>query len=214
MKNSIKSKLLNIILRSFMTGIAIGIGATAFLSCESKISGAFLFGTGLFIILNFGFYLYTGKVGYIVEKKPSYIAEVALIWLGNFAGTFVFAFLILCTRTSSMAQKAAAMCAVKSADTPLSLLVLSFFCGILMFIAADGFKTIENPVGKVLAIFLPVMAFILSGFEHSIADMFYFSVSRTWTAHNFFCLIIMTIGNAFGGMLVPLVKKGFLQNSN
>lgn len=91
MKNSIKSKLLNIILRSFMTGIAIGIGATAFLSCESKIAGAFLFGTGLFIILNFGFYLYTGKVGYIVEKKPSYIAEVALIWLGNFAGTFVFA---------------------------------------------------------------------------------------------------------------------------
>ena len=63
MKNSIKSKLLNIILRSFMTGIAIGIGATAFLSCESKIAGAFLFGTGLFIILNFGFYLYTGKVG-------------------------------------------------------------------------------------------------------------------------------------------------------
>lgn len=96
-----------------MTGIAIGIGATAFLSCESKIAGAFLFGTGLFIILNFGFYLYTGKVGYIVEKKPSYIAEVALIWLGNFAGTFVFASLILCTRASSIAQKAAAMCAVK-----------------------------------------------------------------------------------------------------
>ena len=214
MKNSIKSKLLNIILRSFMTGIAIGIGATAFLSCESKIAGAFLFGTGLFIILNFGFYLYTGKVGYIVEKKPSYIAEVALIWIGNFAGTFVFAFLILCTRASSIAQKAAAMCAVKSADTPLSLLVLSFFCGILMFIAADGFKTIENPVGKVLAIFLPVMAFILSGFEHSIADMFYFSLSRTWTAHSFLCLIIMTLGNAFGGMLVPLVKKGFLQNTN
>ena len=202
MKNSIKSKLLNIILRSFMTGSAIGIGATAFLSCESKIAGAFLFGTGLFIILNFGFYLYTGKVGYIVEKKPSYIAEVALIWLGNFAGTFVFAFLILCTRASSIAQKAAAMCAVKSADTPLSLLVLSFFCGILMFIAADGFKTIENPVGKVLAIFLPVMAFILSGFEHSIADMFYLHMSCT-DILNYHVLIPTTLGNLLGCNIIP-----------
>lgn len=214
MENSIKSKLANIILRSFMTGIAIGIGATAFLSCESKTAGAFLFGTGLFIILNFGFYLYTGKVGYIVEKKPSYIAEVALIWLGNFAGTFVFAALILCTRSASIAQKAAAMCAVKTSDTLLSLLVLSFFCGILMFIAADGFKEIENPVGKMLAVFLPVMAFILSGFEHSIADMFYFSVSRSWTARSFLCLLVMTAGNALGGMLVPLARKGFLRSSD
>lgn len=214
MENSIKSKLANIILRSFMTGIAIGIGATAFLSCESKTAGAFLFGTGLFIILNFGFYLYTGKVGYIVEKKPSYIAEVALIWLGNFAGTFVFAALILCTRSAAIAQKAAAMCAVKTSDTLLSLLVLSFFCGILMFIAADGFKKIENPVGKMLAVFLPVMAFILSGFEHSIADMFYFSVSRSWTARSFLCLLVMTAGNALGGMLVPLARKGFLRSSD
>ncbi len=214
MENSIKSKLANIILRSFMTGIAIGIGATAFLSCESKTAGAFLFGTGLFIILNFGFYLYTGKVGYIVEKKPSYIAEVALIWLGNFAGTFVFAALILCTRSAAIAQKAAAMCAVKTSDTLLSLLVLSFFCGILMFIAADGFKEIENPVGKMLAVFLPVMAFILSGFEHSIADMFYFSVSRSWTARSFLCLLVMTAGNALGGMLVPLARKGFLRSSD
>lgn len=214
MENSIKSKLANIILRSFMTGIAIGIGATAFLSCESKTAGAFLFGTGLFIILNFGFYLYTGKVGYIVERKPSYIAEVALIWLGNFAGTFVFAALILCTRSAAIAQKAAAMCAVKTSDTLLSLLVLSFFCGILMFIAADGFKEIENPVGKMLAVFLPVMAFILSGFEHSIADMFYFSVSRSWTARSFLCLLVMTAGNALGGMLVPLARKGFLDSSD
>lgn len=214
MENSIKSKLANIILRSFMTGIAIGIGATAFLSCESKTAGAFLFGTGLFIILNFGFYLYTGKVGYIVEKKPSYIAEVALIWLGNFAGTFVFAALILCTRSAAIVQKAAAMCAVKTSDTLLSLLVLSFFCGILMFIAADGFKEIENPVGKMLAVFLPVMAFILSGFEHSIADMFYFSVSRSWTARSFLCLLVMTAGNALGGMLVPLARKGFLRSSD
>ena len=82
--------IMNIFIRAFLTGLAIGVGGTVFLSAENKVAGAFLFGTGLFTILTFGFYLYTGKVGYIVENKPKYIGEVALIWLGNFAGTFVF----------------------------------------------------------------------------------------------------------------------------
>lgn len=208
-----KSKqFLNVLLRSFMTGVAIALGGTVFLSCENKIVGAFLFGTGLFVILNFGFYLYTGKVGYIVEKKISYAGEVALIWLGNFLGTFFSAILILHTRISSIAEKAKILCDTKSADGILSILILSFFCGMLMFIAADGFKSIENPLGKIAAIFLPVVVFILSGFEHCVANMFYFSLARAWNLHNFFYLLLMTLGNALGGIFIPLAKKGFVQN--
>ncbi len=192
-----------------MTGIAIGIGATSYLSSENKIFGAFLFSTGLFVILNFGFYLYTGKVGYIVEKKKSYVAEVALIWLGNFLGTFVFAMLILQTRVANISEKALIFCTIKANDTNLSLFILAIFCGLLMFVAADGFKTIENPVGKIFAIFLPVMAFIISGFEHSVANMFYYSVARAWNLQNFLDLLIMSLGNAVGGMLIPFVKKSF-----
>jgi formate/nitrite transporter FocA (FNT family) len=208
-----KSKqFLNVLLRSFMTGVAIALGGTVFLSCENKIVGAFLFGTGLFVILNFGFYLYTGKVGYIVEKKISYAGEVALIWLGNFLGTFFSAILILHTRISSIAEKAKILCDAKSADGILSILILAFFCGMLMFIAADGFKSIENPIGKIAAIFLPVVVFILSGFEHCVANMFYFSLARAWNLHNFLYLLLMTLGNALGGIFIPLAKKGFVQN--
>lgn len=208
-----KSKqFLNVLLRSFMTGVAIALGGTVFLSCENKIVGAFLFGTGLFVILNFGFYLYTGKVGYIVEKKISYAGEVALIWLGNFLGTFFSAILILHTRISSIAEKAKILCDTKSADGILSILILAFFCGMLMFIAADGFKSIENPIGKIAAIFLPVVVFILSGFEHCVANMFYFSLARAWNLHNFLYLLLMTLGNALGGIFIPLAKKGFVQN--
>jgi formate/nitrite transporter FocA (FNT family) len=195
-----------------MTGVAIALGGTVFLSCENKIVGAFLFGTGLFVILNFGFYLYTGKVGYIVEKKISYAGEVALIWLGNFLGTFFSAILILHTRISSIAEKAKILCDAKSADGILSILILAFFCGMLMFIAADGFKSIENPIGKIAAIFLPVVVFILSGFEHCVANMFYFSLARAWNLHNFLYLLLMTLGNALGGIFIPLAKKGFVQN--
>ena len=41
-----------------------------------------------------------------------------------------------------------------------------------MFVAADGYKTIQNPVGQILAIFLNVVVFILSGFEHCVANMY------------------------------------------
>lgn len=199
--------IINILVRAFLTGIAIGIGGTVFLSCESKVVGAALFGTGLFVILTFGFYLYTGKVGYIVENKLNYAGEVALIWVGNFIGTFTMAKLILLTRIAGISAKASSMCQVKMNDSLGSIFILAVFCGILMFIAADGYKKIEHSVGKFLAIFLPVIVFILSGFEHCIANMFYFSIASAWNTSSLGYLMIMTLGNAAGGMLIPLCRK-------
>ena len=199
--------IINILIRAFLTGLAIGIGGTVFLSCESKVIGAALFGTGLFVILPFGFYLYTGKVGYIAENKLPYVGEVALIWVGNLIGTFTMAKLVLLTRIAGIAAKADTMCQVKMNDSLLSLFILAIFCGMLMFIAADGYKKIEHSAGKFLAIFLPVIVFILSGFEHCIANMFYFSIASAWTAKSFGYLIVMSLGNAAGGMLIPLCRK-------
>ena len=54
-------KIIDIFLRSLLTGVAIAIGGTVYLSCPNKYLGAFLFGIGLFVILSFGFNLFTGK---------------------------------------------------------------------------------------------------------------------------------------------------------
>lgn len=86
------------------------------------------------------------------------------------------------------------------------MLILGIFCGLLMFIASDGFKTIENPVGKIAAVFLPVMVFILSGFEHCIADMFYFSLASDFTIQSMFALLVISLGNTIGGILIPLKR--------
>lgn len=202
----------DIFLRSVLTGFAIGIGGAVYLSCDSKYIGSFLFGTGLFVILSFGFNLFTGKVGYAVENKPAYLLDLLIIWLGNLAGTAAMGGMLLCTRISGIGEKAAAMCEVKLSDGILSILILSFFCGMLMFIAADGFKTVENPVGKMLMVFLPVMVFILSGYEHCVANMFYFTVGGAWSAKALGYLLLMSLGNAVGGMFIPLVRKGFTKN--
>lgn len=204
-------RFLDILLRAILTGFAIGIGGAVYLSCDNKYVGAFLFGTGLFVILCFGFNLFTGKVGYAVENKPAYIIDLLVIWLGNLIGTSAMGAMLLFTRISGIGGKAAEMCAVKLSDGVVSILILSFFCGMLMFIAADGFKTVENPVGKVLMIFLPVMVFILSGYEHCVANMFYFTIGGAWSAKAFGYLLLMSLGNAVGGMFIPFVRKGFIK---
>lgn len=207
-------KYFDVLLRAIMTGFAIGIGGTVYLSCENKFLGAFLFGTGLFVILSFGFSIFTGKVGYAVENKPSYLIDLVVIWLGNLIGTTAMGLMISCTRISgAVSEKAAAICEAKFADNFLSIFILAFFCGMLMFIAADGFKTITNPVGQMLAVFLPVMVFILSGYEHCIANMFYFTAAKVWSANTVAYLLVMTLGNAFGGMFIPFVRKGFAKQS-
>lgn len=205
-------KITDLFLRSLLTGVAIAIGGTVYLSCPNKYLGAFLFGTGLFVILSFGFNLFTGKVGYAVEREPAYIGELVIIWLGNFAGAALSALLILQTRISGISQKAEELCKIKLSDGLVSIFILAFFCGILMFIAAEGNKTIKNQLGQILAIFLPVVVFITSGFEHCIANMYYFTLSGSWSAKAFGYMIVMTLGNAAGGMLIPLVKKGFIKS--
>ncbi|MCM1335689.1 MAG: formate/nitrite transporter family protein [Bacteroides sp.] len=202
---------LDIFLRAVLTGFAIGIGGAVNLSCDNKYVGAFLFGTGLFVILFFGFSLFTGKVGYAVENPPSYLADLAVIWLGNLVGTALTGWLILLTRIAPIGERAAGMCETKLGDSVISILILSFFCGMLMFIAADGFKTIANPIAQVLVIFLPVTVFILSGFEHCVANMFYFTVGSAWSGKAFLYLLLMSLGNAAGGVFIPLMRRGFLK---
>lgn len=201
-------KYCDVFFRAVITGVAIGLGGTVYLSCENKYLGAFLFGTGLFVILTFNFSLFTGKVGYLIVNKITYIPKLAVVWIGNLIGTVIMGVMILHTRISrGIAQKAEDICKIKFSDNLISIFILAFFCGILMFIAAEGYKRIVNPLGQILIIFLPVVLFILSGYEHCIANMFYFTVSDNWSPKTVIYLLVMTMGNSFGGMVIPFIQR-------
>lgn len=195
----------NIFCRAVMAGLGIAMGGIVYLSVENQVIGAFLFAIGLYAIVLNGLFLYTGKVGYLVveEKKKEYLLLLLVTWLGNFVGTALGAFGASNTRISGIVSKAESICAVKMGDNPLSIFILAVFCGILMYIAVDGYKEKGNPV----ILFLGVSVFILSGFEHCIANMFYFSLAGAWSVKAIVYLLIMTIGNSIGGILIPFVKK-------
>ena len=213
---SAKDHYLKCLVRAFLAGIMISVGGCVFIGCyptPTSISdyrwvGAILFAIGLFTIFHFGFDLYTGKVGYALENKPSYIIDLLIIILGNFIGCLMIGYMMpLETATKFVEMR------MTNVDY-LRVLFKGILCGLLMFIAADYYKKTKGFLGA----FVAVPVFILSGFEHSIADMFYFA-SAFFKDSNCFALgdgalfiLVVIIGNAIGGLLIPLCQKYMYEN--
>ena len=188
-------------------GVCIALGGVAFLSLENNVLGALFFTVGLFTICTMGLNLFTGKVCYVFQRDRAYAVNLSLIWLGNLAGTVMVGLLVQATRScGSLVERAQSVCAAKLGDSFLSLFVLGILCNVFIYIAVEGFGQNPHQVGKYLSLFFGVMVFILCGYEHCVADMFYFTVAGVWSADTFLRLLVITLGNAVGGVIFPLVR--------
>ncbi len=200
----------SIFFKGIAAGIMIGVGGIIYLMAENKVVGSFLFSFGLFTIIRYGFALYTGKVGYIPENRPGYIAEVLTTLAGNICGTALAAGLVLLTRIGDkIHQSASAIMETKLGDSIESRFILGIFCGLLMYLAVQNARSCRETGADTSLVFgtaIPVMIFILSGFNHSVADCFYYFAAYP-TAEGILYLGIVVLGNAVGGMIVPVLKK-------
>lgn len=201
-------KIVNNLLLSFVAGVLIAIGGTVFLSCESKYLGALLFSVGLFFIVEGKYKLYTGAIGYLLDNKKEDNFQLFTILIGNFLGTFLVANILKVTRlASALLIKNEELVSTKLNDSWYSILFLSFMCGILIYLGVDNFKKSLNNFSKVLGIIFCVVVFIISGFEHCVANMFYFCVASVWSFKAILYILIMIIGNSLGGLLIPSIIK-------
>ncbi|MGI5936268.1 MAG: formate/nitrite transporter family protein [Oscillospiraceae bacterium] len=195
-------------LYAVLAGIAISIGGIAYLSIENKVVGAIFFTVGLFTVVTHGLNLYTGKVCYVFEKDKAYALNLPLIWLGNLAGAVGVGLIVrLLPRMLGLAKRAAELSQVKLSDGPLSIFILAVFCNILIFLAVEGFYRNEKHAGKYIGLFLGVSVFIICGFEHCVANMFYFTAGGAWSLKTLLYVIIMTLGNSVGGVIFPLLRQ-------
>lgn len=201
-------------LSGILAGICIAIGGTVFLSLDSKIAGSFFFTAGLFTICTFGLHLFTGKVCHVFEKGGDFALDLPVIWLGNLVGTGIMALAERYTRIGpALEKKAVEICEAKLGDSLGSIFLLAVFCNILIYIAVENFNQNPHEVGKYLALFFGVVVFILCGFEHCVANMYYFSVARMWSGRTLLYLLAMSLGNAVGGVLFPLAR-GWLRKTS
>ena len=194
-----------------LAGIAIGLGGLVFLSVDNKVIGSFLFTIGLFTVCTMGFNLFTGKVCYTFQNDTAYKIGLPVIWLGNLVGTGLTAGCAWMTRVApAVSEKAMGLCQTKLGDSLGSLFFLGILCNIFIYIGVEGYKSNPHEFGKYLALVFGVMVFILCGTEHCVADMFYFWMAGAWSGQAVVRLLVITLGNAVGGVLLPLLRG--LQN--
>lgn len=187
-------KLYNTFALAVMSGIMIGFGGVVFLMCENRVVGSLLFSFGLLTIVCQGFALYTGRVGYFRQYGW---AQMAATLAGNFVGTFIMAKLFALTRLP-IGEAVQGIVATKLADSSLSVFVLAVGCGAMMYLAVDNYRKSKSW----LFVIMPIVIFILSGFEHSIANMFYLSLAGEWGWEAIRITIIAILGNALGSWMV------------
>lgn len=183
--------------RGILAGLMISIGGYVFLGCENRVVGALFFTVGLITITLFGFDLYTGKVGYWLSQSGAERGQTLLSLPCNAIGC------LLAGLARQPAGAVLALCEARLAKAPLTLLVDGVFCGILIFICVEIYKT----RGTVLGILICIPTFILCGFEHSVADIFYFANARIFSGQAVVVVLLVALGNALGALLIPAARR-------
>lgn len=204
-----------------------GVGATFGNVYAGKLAGALIFPAGLAMVVVAGSELFTGNCLMVTALLSREIGPLRLLknWLFVFIGNFIGALLVALIVTSSGVLDPISDSVVATASAKVSMgfpvaMLRGVLCNFLVCIAvwmAFGAKTVG---GKIAAVFFPVFLFVLCGFEHSIANMYYVPAGlfMNWfngtattglSVQSFLVenLLPVTIGNIIGGAV--LVGGGY-----
>lgn len=185
-----------------IAGMMISIGGAAYLACENKYVGSVLFCVALFCICIKSYSLYTGKIGYLLSKhSKGDIATMLIGLIGNVIATVAIGYLIAAA-IPNIATGAETVCQAKLTQQLWQTFVRAVLCGVLVYLAVDIFRENKSPLG----ILLCIPAFIVSGFEHSIADIFYFSAYGKAGLSGVWFILTVLVGNSIGALIIPLLK--------
>ncbi|MCX6085235.1 MAG: formate/nitrite transporter family protein [Caldiserica bacterium] len=163
--------------------IIVGSDATLGFGFTKFIAGA-VFSVGLMLVVVAGAELFTGDNLIVIsalEKKVRW-GELLKTWiavyLGNLIGSVMIALLLYWSGLWSMNGNLVGAAALKIAGSKVGLtfvqgLVRGVLCNWLVCLAVWMATSSKDVIGKLFAVFFPVMAFVASGFEHSVANMFF-----------------------------------------
>lgn len=190
-----KAKAHNLIILGILAGAFIAFASQgsnyAIHTIESiglakTLAGA-LFSTGLMLVIVAGGELFTGNALIVVSclsgraKWSGLLRNWFYVYIGNFIGSLIIAFFIYKSGQLNATNGALGGFTIKLAayKTGLSFenaFYLGVLCNWLVCLAVWMAAGAKDITGKLLAIFFPIWLFITSGFEHSVANMYYIPV--------------------------------------
>jgi formate/nitrite transporter len=197
-----------------------------------KVLAGAVFGTGLMLILIAGGELFTGNTLIIVGtldgkvKISQLLSNWIIVYIGNFLGSVFIAYMMNKTGLFNSGYGGLGGQTIKIAAYKTSLPFISAFfsglmCNWLVCSAVWVSYSTKDAVGKMLACFFIIGLFVTSGFEHSVANMYYISagvfakanaawaesahitagqlIDLNWAAMITKNLVPVTLGNIVGG---------------
>lgn len=215
----------------FFAGMFIGFAGIASTTASStianpsvaKLVGAMVFPSGMAMVLIAGSELFTGNtlmILAVLEKKIKFtemLKNWIFVFLGNFLGAALVAGFVAFGHTpdlfsGKLAESVVAAGAMRCNLPFLESIIRGILCNILVCIAVWMSFAAKKVEGKLMTSFWPVMLFVLCGFEHSIADMYFGCAALltaaeygihtdglTWFNFLFYNILPVTIGNVIGG---------------
>lgn len=245
-KAKIQLPILRMVLLGIFAGMFIACGASASSVAMHAISNVGLarlvagcvFPVGLMMIVFVGGELFTGDCLMVMGCLHREFSAVSMcrvllvVFLSNFLGAAVFAYLVSSTTQFGFSGNLMGAFTIKVAMGKLTMsfgsaFVSGILCNIFVCIAVLMAAAAKDIAGKVLAIFFPIMAFVVSGYEHCVANMYYFPAGIFAAANDTYAqaameqygyslsqleslnwmnflvknLIPVTLGNIVGGMI-------------
>ena len=210
--------------KGILAGLAIGFGGFLYILMTNLIAGelgkalgSLLFAVGLFTVCSLSLSLYTGKIGLIYEQKQetSFYISLPVMLVGNAIGAFGLGMLCyVIFKGTTLFDTAIVTAAVRlsfgSFNDFLACAIKSTLCGLCVYLAVKCFayKRISLLGTGLLVLF--VFIFVYSGFQHCIANMFYFGFAWSWSwqmiVNLVLCILFNSVGPVFGVLLVKAIK--------
>lgn len=186
-------RIFNVIFKSILAGVLIALAGHIYLNCSNKIVGAFLFSIGLIGVIVLKANLYTGKVGYIKSKQD--IFDLLIILVVNLVSAYLVGLLVKNSYDLGLPYEARLL------KSEFRIFLDGVFCGMLIYLAVELYKKTNSLIPVIMC----VMAFILAGFEHSIADAYYMGVSEL-SGKGLLYMFLIVLGNAVGSLVVRHIQ--------
>ena len=208
-------RYLKILLFGIYAGLAIGLGSLVYTVARTYLTShggiifaSALFSVGLILVCVLGLQLYTGKIGVVFDDREQLkenAINLPIMLVGNAIGAFALG--IIChfafMNIPEINDRIIAISQGKTASDTVFL--QGIFCGALVYIAVYFFKNLENWGMKIIGIITAVTLFVYCGFQHCIANMFYFGMAFNWNINMLWNLLIVILTNSIGALLVRCI---------
>ncbi len=185
-------RVAKLIISSALAGIAISIGGIAFL-----VSGqAWMFPIGLFMVCLFELDLFTGKVSTV--ESVSKIPELIIMVVTNMIAAMMTGEVMRYAKPTII-DVAVKICEKKMSEG-FALIPLAILCNVMIYTAVYSYKNKRSAV-RMFGLYFSTMIFVLCGFEHCVANAFYFALAGMVDGSAVMFLIKNAIFNAVGGIM-------------